>query len=65
MKRTPWFPVSVKPLRVGWYETRVGGYQSRRYFDGDDWLWGKDGDECESFPYLRSSRWRGLTEPSK
>jgi hypothetical protein len=42
MEKTQWFPVAVKPKRVGVYETmtRLGNFYN--YFDGKRWHWGRD-----------------------
>ena len=58
MKRTPWFPVSVKPVRVGWYEARYWPMRKvlLMYWDGRGW---------DGFLVWERDTWRGLTEPAK
>ena len=67
MKRTPWFPASVKPVHVGWYEASIGNCMvRRRYFDGNRWRFGgKVGVISDLFESYSGSQWRGLTEPAK
>jgi hypothetical protein len=65
MKRTPWFPVSVKPVRNGRYEIRhMGNRQRDRIFTNGVWL-STDG-RFSVINYMGDSvEWRGLTEPYK
>lgn len=67
MKRTPWFPVSVKPVRVGWYETRIcQAFTVQRWFDGNNFRYSVGGSVCGVFQLPEGSgQWRGLTEPAK
>lgn len=39
MNVTQWFDASVKPVHVGWYETRwtTKGEIELRHWNGDDW----------------------------
>ena len=65
MKVTPWFPVDINPVRVGWYEyagtsLRIGG---RRYWNGKAWVYTPDAQYSFS-PYPRD-HWRGLTKPAE
>ena len=66
MKKTEWYPVSVKPVRRGLYE--IKGARRAVYFlrwNGSMWLWpGGDGDKS-AFGSLESDKWRGLTEPQE
>lgn len=62
MKRTPWYPASVKPARVGWYEVRLsfdhGPMMERWHWDGEYWT-----DELQSDVWMcKPDKWRGLTE---
>ena len=55
MKRTPWFPDAVNPVRPGRYEVRVRWLPRNIYandWDGERWL-----KPCIDF------EWRGLAEP--
>lgn len=63
MKTTPWYPGTVKPVRVGYYE-RVG-YSSltKDFWNGNSWRYGSDiSMRCI---YQNGKEWRGLTEESK
>ena len=58
---TDWFPVSVKPVHVGWYEVDKGTHVVRRFFDGTYWyaqsyVTNKYGPVKSPYP------WRGLKE---
>lgn len=64
-KLTPWFPGSVKPARVGLYETEEPtGERWFNLFDGYDWHYGNEacvmprGRGVLPSRFLR--RWRGL-----
>lgn len=64
MKRTQWFPASVKPVHVGRYEVylAIRGVL-RLWWDGAQWrVWAADG-----WPVRLEwgDMWRGLTEPHK
>ena len=69
-KYTPWFPASIKPVRVGWYSTESKA-PARRYWNG--WAWSgmcddRDDDAaCAKWQHWASTRtdikWRGLTAP--
>jgi hypothetical protein len=37
MKRTPWFPYNIKPVRVGVYEVFSEGFYA--YWNGKRWSW--------------------------
>ena len=67
MKRTPWFPVSVNPVRVGWYECLFlcfGTWLVRYWWDGLQWKHAPTDIEATSFG-ITGDKWRGLTEPAK
>jgi len=36
-KMTKWFPVNIKPVHVGVYETDLGGYLGYSYWNGKYW----------------------------
>ena len=64
MKKTEWFPPSVKPVRVGLYERRMIDVAARLRMSpwaGDVWLFGENlsGWQDEGF------EWRGLAEEPK
>ncbi|WP_259460546.1 helix-turn-helix transcriptional regulator [Paraburkholderia sp. BL23I1N1] len=56
MRKTPWFPSSIKPVREGLYETHwlIRSWSILRYWDGK--LWRTDGQVCSRQDYA----WRGL-----
>lgn len=57
-KLTPWFPPSVKPVRVGKYSRKFPGRNYRDYWDGEEWLTHMGG-----IPLADQGRpWRGLAE---
>jgi hypothetical protein len=67
MKRTPWIPSTMKPVRGGVYECRFrlscGGHTKtvKRVFKGGRWYWPALGMES-SFGGFAGDQWRGLTE---
>lgn len=65
-KRTPWYPIRIKPVRVGWYEYR--GWQLgtglRARWNGtffETW----DGVNFWHLGDCAGDEWRGLTAPTK
>ena len=66
-KLTPWFPVKVKPARVGTYEVRYPEYPNevlRRYWNGSEWtMVGRGGGTL--FGMHSRDSWRGLADPPK
>lgn len=68
MKRTPWFPPEVKPVRVGWYEAILfpGLHnddtlpEPRFWWDGKEWRLARNGSALA----LQQRIWRGLTKPA-
>lgn len=62
MRRTRWFPISIKPIRVGRYEVAFDGEGVRMmWWDGCNWrLWAPDGRAVRMYA---GDEWRGLTEP--
>ncbi|WP_157684937.1 hypothetical protein [Robbsia andropogonis] len=70
MKKTRWFPVSEKPVRVGWYECiyEPGWLNSSigRWWDGHHWLDEKGGSIVGfGHKYYPGDKWRGLTKEAK
>jgi hypothetical protein len=78
MDKTPWFPASVKPARVGWYQASYHGYGTYwRYWTGTRWRFGLGPDSCSrpipdqldkgscEFGEVIGDKWRGLAEPPK
>jgi len=67
-ERTPWFPVSVNPVREGWYEYKTpSGLEFRRYFDGKRWCARGFGPESVGavFRTWPGDQWRGLAQEPK
>ena len=64
MKRTPWYPGSVKPVRNGHYETRTSKYSVTAWLDTWD---GKEWRDEDGIPINQSAvyQWRGLAEKPK
>ena len=71
MTRTPWFPGTVKPVRVGLYEARFlgSGVIYVDWWNGEQWCnaqthkpW-PEGSVGED--QWRNGEWRGLTEEAK
>ena len=61
MKLTKWYPADIKPVRIGWYETkRQNGQIStfKWWFDGNKWRAGQDDFVCNE----QNRVWRGLAE---
>jgi hypothetical protein len=61
--KTDWFPPNIKPVHVGWYESdyiklhgNVSAW-SKLYWDGQNWLWGPNGNLC----MFKHRWWRGST----
>lgn len=69
--KTPWYPHTVKPVRIGWYEvghTRPVGAMHhlrltgvRRYWDGTHWKAGWLNDQISIFGQHETHQWRGFT----
>lgn len=64
-KLTPWFSQTVKPARIGLYETRMPYCEPKfRVWDGRIWRF-QSGAPCSLFG-MAGDQWRGLTsDPSK
>ncbi len=67
-RRTPWYPASVRPVRVGWYEVsyhRPNRAQrvvdGRRWWNGQRWLFGRVGLQC-AMGCDPNDAWRGQPE---
>ena len=61
--KTPWFPTSIKPVHVGYYETSTAPkeYVFKDYWNGKRWC-----DQKKGGAYLFANfYWRGLTEKAK
>jgi hypothetical protein len=65
VERTPWFPVSMKPVRPGWYEAKYAqnGAIARRHFDGEHWA--TEFGTLYAFSMDRDDEWRGLARNPK
>lgn len=71
MKLTPWFPLSVKPVHVGWYETRMlKRFVGHSFWDGIKWsgtYFGESWTEINLrsinfYGAIQNKKWRGLAE---
>lgn len=67
MKTTEWYPASLLPKRVGWYEAQYEGKGSTRmwWFDGRSWLFRKGGGKTTFGHAEFGDQWRGLTEQAE
>lgn len=65
--RTDWYPATIDPVRIGWYECRYYDYDIPQLYWWDGFLWrygpeepltafGNGGADAEN------ESWRGLTE---
>ena len=65
MKKTPWFPFSIKPVRKGWYEVNeCPGFMDcagMHYWDGKAWCFPEHTPITE-YTSAAKRPWRGLTE---
>ena len=67
-KLTPWFPANFKPVRHGWYETRLGhadqmgGFIGRRFWNGLFWSYAAIKDAQSA---TQNWQWRGLAYDPK
>lgn len=61
MKLGPWHLASVKPVHVGWYETKLHDRRSydRAYWDGKQWKWAV---ETLGGCMFQHRIWRGILE---
>jgi hypothetical protein len=68
MKRTPWFPAEIKPVRPGFYEVEsANGSRTAKLFavwTGREWAWPSDVRRNYPRPVLffQNRAWRGVTE---
>lgn len=67
MKRTPWFPLTVKPVRAGVYEVKWGLDRApfQRLWDGSRWCLHDGGVTLFGVGNCDTERWRGLTMEPK
>ena len=66
MKVTRWYPASIKPVYVGWYECDyMVSSTVMRYWDGGKWKINPDASHDCAFGTWRGDKWRGLTEKAK
>lgn len=63
-KRSPWYPPTMTPVHVGWYECElcIRHTDNRHYWTGTEWL--ANPDKSKSW-LPRNARWRGLAHPPK
>ena len=70
-KLTRWFPESLPPARVGWYEVRGCCFIGKlRLWDGYGWRWdGSNGNSMtkttKQAAFGGSDKWRGLATKPK
>jgi hypothetical protein len=66
-EKTKWFPGSVKPARIGWYERKYKALDLRiepDYFDGEIWFLGLSGVKNNRPASTQDRPCRGLAEPT-
>lgn len=74
MRKTKWYPASLKPVRVGYYETMryEVAYEAeglhKLYWNGTHWEYAYNVYFCRKGDYAcmiasAGDKWRGLTEP--
>ena len=62
---TPWFPVRIKPVHVGVYETDLDGYLGYSFWNGKWWRDTNHKPELAAFEKRRGmqqKKWRGFKE---
>jgi hypothetical protein len=70
MKKTPWFPTSIRPLRTGEYEVfrpimkGTCFFRCRMLWTGEDWRYPHGGysDFGRPYPTEEGDKWRGLVK---
>ncbi len=67
MKLTPWYPGTIKPVRVGVYERRYpDGATLYSLWDGVQWYWAWDTAALASreykYTYTQTIPWRGVAK---
>lgn len=69
---TPWFPISVQPVRAGVYQVQGARLNMYSYWSGNAWYWMSrtpDSAALEDFPSEKMknpmSKWRGLAQEPK
>ena len=75
MKKTPWYPCSIKPVRNGMYQTLGTREDGRdvilwRYWNGVMWGWGFENMKfaiswSNKSGGFQDQPWRGLTKQCK
>jgi hypothetical protein len=65
-KMTRWFPVNIKPVHVGVYETNLNGYMGYSFWNG--YYWSDTSSKRDMEPRFKERRgmqkkkWRGFKE---
>ena len=65
MKKTPWFPAHIKPVRKGRYEVAfTTGGSAEAVWTGEAWVWPPEFEVYYESRKLmfQERRWRGLAE---
>lgn len=61
---TPWFPSHIRPVHIGYYDTRTDHGEMVLFWDGKEWRASKYSPRnCYSAFYL-NREWRGLVKPA-
>jgi hypothetical protein len=65
-KMTRWFPVNIKPVHVGVYETNLNGYMGYSFWNGKYWGETSSRRDMERHhkenPGVQNKQWRGFKE---
>jgi hypothetical protein len=62
-KMTRWFPVNIKPVHVGVYETSLNGYMGYSFWGGNWWCdTAQKPGLAGKRPGMQKKKWRGFTE---
>jgi len=62
-KMTHWFPVNIKPVHVGVYETDLAGYLGYSYWNGKWWCdTAQKPGLAGKRPGMQKKKWRGFKE---
>jgi len=67
LERSDWFPIKIKPLNKGVYETKSDAwpYPNKSYWDGDQWCFYDFGLNAGLGKLMnKPTEWRGVTEES-
>jgi hypothetical protein len=66
-KMTPWFPVQIKPVHVGVYETELDGYlKGYSFWNGKWWCdTARKPELANKRTGMQGKKWRGFKEKAE